>query len=283
MRSTVMDAARRVQTVASRATLRKADDKHLWQEVDIDVMASETHTGVERAQSYGFGNYPSDQDEEEDEQKQQKGSGGGGGGRDDSGQVGEQPKGDAAEAIVLYLNGSRSHPVVIAMDDRRHRLKELEQGDTAQFRQKDDRQQFLMHKDGTYLSTRQDKVMRIALVPKTTQDDSQQKQAQGQAQKQQKKKKEYGQKSARDDNKKSEIAIEQNGQTTYSRHGEGYASQKSDSDSSIHYEKDKKKSAQSTELHTHIRFMQHRIWNEEEGNFWTMPCLVKKDLHCKGE
>src|SRR5262245_30332445 len=101
MRSTVMDAARRAQTVASRATLRKADDKHHWQEVDVDVMASETHTGVERAQAFGFTNYPPDQDEEEDDQKQQKGGqnggGGGGGGKGDSDQIGEQPKGDAAE------------------------------------------------------------------------------------------------------------------------------------------------------------------------------------------
>jgi phage gp45-like len=279
MRSTVMDAARRVQTVASRATLRKADDKHLWQEVDIDVMASETHTGVERAQAYGFGGVPANQDEDEDD-KQQQGKGGNGGGKDDSAQFGEQPKGDSAEPIVLYLNGSRSHPVVISIDDRRHRLKELEEGDVAQFRLKDDRQQFLMHKDGTYLSTRQDKVMRIALVPKP-QDDSGQKPGPVQAQQQQKKKKEYGQKSARDDNKKSEVAIEQNGTSTYSRHGEHYATQKTGSDSTIHTEQDKKKSAQSTEKHTHIRFDDHRIYNDKDGNWWTSPCLVKKDPYCK--
>src|SRR5262249_5301090 len=149
---------------------------------------------------------------------------------------------------VLYINGSRSHPVIIAIDDRRHRLKELDEGDVAFYRLKDDRQQVLMHKDGTYLSTRDDKVMRIALVPKP-QDDQQQQQAPGpqqSGQQGQKKKKELGQKSARDDNKKSEVAIEQNGQETYSRHSETYGTQKGGSDSTIHYEKDKKKSAQST-------------------------------------
>jgi len=280
MRSTVMDAARRVQTSASRATLRKADDKHHWQEVDVDVMASETHTGVERAQAYGFTNYPADQDEEEEDQKGQSKQGGNGGGKDDSGQWGEQPKGDSAEPIVLYLNGSRSHPVVIAIDDRRHRLKELDQGDVAQYRLKDDRQQFLMHKDGTYLSTREDKVMRIALVPKQTQDQGQ-KPGPQQAGGQKKQQKTMGQKSARDDNKKSEIAIEQNGGTTYSRHGEGYASQKTGSDSTIHWQQDKKKSSQVTDEHTHIRFQDHRVFNDKDGNWWTSPCQIKKDLYCK--
>jgi hypothetical protein len=140
-----------------------------------------------------------------------------------------------------------------------------------------------MHKDGTYLSTRQDKVMRIALVPKQTQDSGQQQQAPGpqQAGGKQKQKKTYGQKSARDDNKKSEVAIEQNGSTTYSRHGEGYASQKGGSDTTIHWEQDKKKSSQVTEDHTHIRFKEHRVFNDKDGNWWTSPCLVKKDLYCK--
>src|SRR5262245_57759782 len=166
MRTTTNDAARRVQTNASRATLREADDKHLWQEAKaLDVMASETHTGVERAQAYGFTNVPAKQDKDEQGQQQQQ--------QQSMPEIGQQPKGDAAEAIVLYINGSRSHPVIISIDDRRHRLKELEEGDVAFYRLKDDRQQALMHKDGTYISTRDDKVMRIALVPKP-QDDQQQ-------------------------------------------------------------------------------------------------------------
>ena len=78
----------------------------------------------------------------------------------------------------------------------------------------------------------------------------------------------------------TDIALEQNGKETFSQHGKQYSSQRSGSDSTI-YSDDRKKSSQSTDKHTHMRFQEHRIWNEEEGNYWTIPCLVKKDLHCK--
>jgi phage gp45-like len=291
MRTSTRDASRRSQTSASRATLRELNSKTLWSEAKyIDVMASETATDVEYAENYGTTSVPAKQDEEDEDQKkgQQKGGQQGGNGGDGAGgeggtpgEEGEQPKGDAAEAIVLYMNGSRSHPVMIAVGDRRHRLVELEEGDVAQHRLKDDRQQFLLSKDGTYLSTRQDKLTRIALVPKPQDDQQQQKPGPQQSGQQQKKKKSYGQKSAKDDNNKSEIAIEQNGTTTYSRHGEAYASQKTGSDSTTHYEKDKKKSAQTTELHTHIRFKDHRIFNDEGGNWATSPIQIKMDKYCK--
>lgn len=79
----------------------------------------------------------------------------------------------------------------------------------------------------------------------------------------------------------TEVYVEQNGTDTTSRHGEGYATQKSGSDSSTHWEKDKKKSTQCTEKHTHIRFQDFRIFNDDEGNWSTTPILVKKDKHCK--
>ena len=79
---------------------------------------------------------------------------------------------------------------------------------------------------------------------------------------------------------KTDIQIEQNGKETSSQHGQHYSSQRSGSDATV-YTENRKKSSQSTDKHTHMRFQEHRIWNEEEGNFWTIPCLVKKDLHCK--
>jgi phage gp45-like len=291
MRTSVRDASRRAQTGASRATVREMNSKPYWSEgKQIDVMPGETATDVEYAENYGSTSIVAKQDKEEDEQKgkpQQQASAGGGGPGGEGGTAGpesEQPKGDSAEAIVLYMNGSRSHPVMIAIGDRRHRLVELEEGDVAQHRLKDDRQQVLLSKDGTYVSTRDDKLFRVALVPKP-QDDQQQQQGGGrggqQSGGQQKKQKEYGQKSAKDDNKKSQVALEQNGQTTYSQHGEAYSSQKTGSDSTAHYGKDKKKSAQSTEDHTHIRFGDNRIFNDKDCNWWTIPCLVKKDKYCK--
>jgi len=294
-RTSLRNASQRAQSYASRATLRELNSKPQWGEAKfIDVFPGETASDVEYAENYGGTSVPAKQDEDEEKEQGQgqQQQAGGDGGSGTPGEENEQPKGDAAEAIVLYLNGSRSHPVIISIGDRRHRLLELEEGDVAQHRLKDDRQQMLYSKDGTYISTRSDKVMRIALVEK--QDDqqqtpSQQQQANGTAAGggatsgggTQKKKKTMGQKSAKDDNKKSEVAIEQNGTTTYSRHGESYASQKGGSDSTVHYEKNKKKSAQSTEKHTHIRFNDNRIFNDEDGNWCTSPLLVKKDLHCK--
>src|SRR6185369_15965636 len=71
------------------------------------------------------------------------------------------------------------------MDDRRHRLKGLEKGDTAMFRGKDDKQQFHMTKDGGFWSAADDKTVRMQLVSKDQQQDQQQQQ-QGQQQGKQK-------------------------------------------------------------------------------------------------
>jgi phage gp45-like len=292
VRTTLKDTGRRSQTSMSRGTLRKLDSKPYWSEVDIDVMASETHTGVEFVENYGSTMVPAKQDEEEEGQKQPKqqqaSSGGdgeaGGGGAGSDPEFGEQPKGDAAEPIVMYLNGSRSHPVVVAMGDRRHRLLELEEGDVANHRLKDDRQQVLLSKDGTYVSTRDDKIFRTALVPKETKDDAQQAQAParggGGQQQQGKKQKTYGQKSAKDDNKKSQVALEQNGKETFSQHGQFYSSVRGGSDSST-YHQDRKHSAQATDEHVHVRFNDNRIWVDKDGHWSELPILQKKDKHCK--
>ena len=134
-RTSVRDAGRRAETYASRATLRELNSKPYWAEAkQIDILANETATDVEYAENYGATGVPAKQDPEDDDQKGEEGSqassaGGPGGEGGTPGAQSEQPKGDAAEAIVLYLNGSRSHPVIISIGDRRHRLLELEEGD----------------------------------------------------------------------------------------------------------------------------------------------------------
>jgi phage gp45-like len=302
MRSSESDSAERAQTSASRATIRKLNSKPYWSEAEhVDVMASETHTDVEFAENYGATMVPAKQDEEEegqggqgqDAEQGEGGGGAGGAGGGSQGEQGKQPKGDAAEAIVLYLNGSRSHPVIISCGDRRHRLLELEEGDVANHRLKDDRQQFLMAKDGTYMTTRKDKVFRIALVEK--QDDSgggQQQQQPSATQtatesggsassggQQQKKKKTYGQKSAKDDNKGSKINIEQKGDATTVQHEDSYSVQRA-SDSSTYY-KDRTKSTQVTDSHAHLRTKGMKIFTDEGGCWSEVPMLVKKDGYCK--
>jgi phage gp45-like len=293
MRTTLTDTARRAQTNASRATIRDMNTKPYWSEAThVDVMKSETHTDVEFAENYGSTSRPAKQDEDENKKggkqsSQQSGgnSGAGGGGGGAEGEQGDQPEGDAAEAIILYLNGSRSHPVIISAGDRRHRLVELEEGDVAQHRMQEDRQQFLLSKDGTYLTTRNDKVMRIALVEKETKDQGQEQQqtrgaGPGEGQQGGKKKKTYGQKSAKDDNKKSQVAIEQNGTQTYSQHGQFYTAQRGGSDASTYFD-NRKKSSQATQTHVHMRFEDNRIWVDEEGHWSEMPIQQKKDRHCK--
>lgn len=285
MRSTQKDSARRAQTHISRGTLREVDSKPYWNELTVDGMVSETHTGVEWIENYGSTSVPAKQDPEDSPQQQQQqpqtGGGPGGGGGGSAGEQGQQPKGDSAEVMIARINGSHSHPVVLAVGDRRHRLVELEEGDTAQHRLKDDRQQFLMHKDGTYLSTRDDKVMRIALVPKP-QDEQQQQQQPGfgQSQPQGKKQKTYGQKSARDDNKKSSVSIEQNGTQTVSQHGSAYSAERGGSDASSYWE-NRTKSTQVTSEHSHLRTVDFRIFTDIQGCWSTVPMLVKKDSYCK--
>jgi phage gp45-like len=291
MRSTQKDTARRAQTHISRGTLRETDTKKYWNELTVDGMVSETSTGVEWIENYGSTSHPAKQDKDDNPQAQQQqpqtGGGPGGGGGGSGGEQGQQPKGDSAEVMIARINGSHSHPVVLAVGDRRHRLTELEEGDVANHRLQEDRQQFLMSKDGNYLSARSDtKINRIALVPPPQDSQmSQQQQANGagagtSGSGQQKKQKTYGQKSAKDDNKKSEINIEQNGSVTTSQHGDAYSAQKGGSDSSAYY-KDRKQSAQATEDHVHIRFKDNRIFNDEMGNWCTSPILVKKDNYCK--
>lgn len=141
MRSTVTRAAQSAGLGISRGTLREADDENLWQEAkSVDVTNSETHTNVERCQAFGFSATPLKQsDDKQQGQGQDSGGGGGdGGGGEEAGSMGEQgkqPQGEAAEVIIAYLNGSRSHPVIIGIDDRRHRPYMIPPGGSFQYDQ----------------------------------------------------------------------------------------------------------------------------------------------------
>ena len=285
-RTSVRDASRRAQTHASRATLRELNSKPYWAEAkQLDIMANETATDVEYAEGYGATGVPAKQDPEDDDQQggesSQASVGGGPGGEGGTqGAQGKQPKGDAAEAIVIYLNGSRSHPVIISIGDRRHRLVELEEGDYALHRLKDDRQQVLLHKEGTFLSTRNDKVMRIALVPKPQDDQQQQDQGRGGgAQQGGKKKKSYGQKTAKPDNEKSDVYIDQRAAVTDVGHQEAHAAVRGSDASTFHG--DRKRSTQATNQHSHLRTMENRIFTDEQGCWSETPIQVKKDRYCK--
>ncbi len=106
-RSSTRNASDRVALTAARATLDAADDTHLMQEVQLRLFHGEQADTIEHFHPYGFTAVP---------KKPSK---------DSSGVMRK------AEAVVLFQNGSRSHPLAIVIGDRRYRLKNGQEGEVA--------------------------------------------------------------------------------------------------------------------------------------------------------
>ncbi|MET3995995.1 hypothetical protein ABID65_007667 [Bradyrhizobium sp. S3.9.2] len=123
-RNSLTDMAGRIMHHAVRLTMNKANDNPMMQELSFDGMNSEGRKIVERLQTFGMTTMPMPRDEK------QGGDQGGGGG---VGGGGAAKKGPAAEGIALFLGGQRNHPVVIGVDDRRHRPMGLKPGESAQY------------------------------------------------------------------------------------------------------------------------------------------------------
>jgi phage baseplate assembly protein V len=117
MRSNTNDAARRSYIGISRGLLIKSNDDPKLQEANVQVLANEQHTGIERFQQYGVSSVPL------------------------PGAGGKYP-----EAIIAYLGGNRSHPVILAVDDRRHRPKGLKPGESVLY--DDQGQRIYVSRDG---------------------------------------------------------------------------------------------------------------------------------------
>lgn len=101
-RGSRVDAARRGYSNLTRTTLRKVHDEKKLQHVDVDLLHDETKQKIERFQNYGISSNP------------------------------HPPTGDErAEAVVAFMSGNRSHGVVLAIDDRRYRFKDLKNGEVA--------------------------------------------------------------------------------------------------------------------------------------------------------
>ena len=136
-RNSLNEMSGRIMHMAARVTLNVGDDLKMMQEMFTDGMNSDMRKAVERIQSFGFTSTPLPRDED-------SGSKGG----QSSGGV-EQPKGPAAEGIALFLGGQRNHPVIIGMDDRRHRPMGLKPGENAQY--DDQGQMTLLKRVGLFL------------------------------------------------------------------------------------------------------------------------------------
>ena len=100
MRENGKSAARRAYLGISRGIITKSDDSKRMQEVGVEGFKGEAHSDVEHWHPFGFSSRPKAPD-----------------------------GGKHAEALIAYIGGSRSHPVVIATADRRHRPKNLREGE----------------------------------------------------------------------------------------------------------------------------------------------------------
>lgn len=265
----VMSGLRAFTGGGCRALIDTINDGAFMQESsNATGMKGESWKSMESPQNYGFTSVVADAKKGKD------------------GQIDE-----SAEGFVSFMGGNRNFPVMSVMDDRRHRLfdlaKDAAKGAVAMFGLKEWGQQFLNSDDGMHLTGNNKKKIRISLVDNKNDKQQQQGQQQqadagagrggggagGGTQKQEK-----GQKSLHKE--KTEIQIEQNGQSTTSQHGQFYAAQRGGQDSSV-YHQDRKHSAQATDGHVHIRFDGNRIWVDEDGHWSESPILQKKDKHCK--
>jgi hypothetical protein len=141
-RSTPMNSSFRSYTAGgARSAVHQADDSKLMQEMGGNFMHGETRKGVESPQNYGFTSVVMDADKDQD------------------GNVT-----GSAECIVSFMGGNRSFPVAGPMDDRRHRLKDLDKGDVAMFRTNKDQLQFHLTQTGAFLTGPTNKKLRMQLV-----------------------------------------------------------------------------------------------------------------------
>lgn len=84
------------RNVAGRGLVLLVDDARAMQTLQIGVLDNETIEGAERIQEYGFSSHPLPE----------------------------------AEIVALFIGADRSHPIVVACDDRRYRLS-LQPGEVA--------------------------------------------------------------------------------------------------------------------------------------------------------
>lgn len=83
--------------VVARAVVKLVNDGKKMQILQLELLEDETRDDCERVQNYGFTSVPE----------------------------------DGAEAVALFPGGGRDHGLVIAVDDRRYRLKGLAKGEVA--------------------------------------------------------------------------------------------------------------------------------------------------------
>lgn len=141
----------------ARGCIHKADDTKLMQEVKASFMLGETFDKIEHPQNYGFTANVREADYD---------SGGGGAGGDGSGGGGgaggngqKQEISKSAEHFSQFMGGNRALAVCSILDDRRYRLKNLQEGESTQY---DDQQQKVhIQRDRIYVRSEYKVEMRV--------------------------------------------------------------------------------------------------------------------------
>lgn len=135
-RATPLDSSFRAYVSGgARGCTHEADDTKLLQEVKVNFMKNETRDKVERPQNYGFTGYF-----RKAEYK--------------NGQIEK-----CAEHFSHFMGGNRSFPVCEAVDDRRYRLRNFLEGETAVY---DDQQQKVhIQRDRIYARSQYKVEMRV--------------------------------------------------------------------------------------------------------------------------
>lgn len=147
IRTTLANATRQARMGTARATIREFSDDHLMQEVvKADVYHSETPSDFERWQMVGMTSVPIKQQEDPNQKQSKKESKP----TEDGDWNHDQPKGPAAEALMIYVGGSRSHPIAL-VDDRRVRPYEMSEGEGANYAPDGSEQMVLFKGNGTYI------------------------------------------------------------------------------------------------------------------------------------
>jgi len=119
-----MDTAFRGFMQVFRATVNKINDATMMQESSLDSFHSHKRDRVEAPQNYGFSSAVLPRDDKQGQNNQQQTSGGDYSKSD--------IKGESAEAMIVSPGGS-GHWIALAMDDRRHRPRNLPDGASIQY------------------------------------------------------------------------------------------------------------------------------------------------------
>lgn len=128
MRSTGRMTTQRAMSMLARGLHEASDDLKMLQQFKGGGLFGEAFEKIERFQNYGMSAIPHGPN-----QGNGSGGNGGGGGGGGGGINPLQDAGWAAEHLIQFFGGNRSMPVVTAIDDRRHRPRGMEPGESFQY------------------------------------------------------------------------------------------------------------------------------------------------------